>query len=213
MPALRPGVILVHGGGFEVGDRLKQAENAQQFAQRGYTAVSIDYRLTGDDPDTSGGTPILRATIAAIEDTLMAVKWMKDNAEDLGIDPNRIVLGGYSAGAVASLYAAFADQGEEYKVQAVLDLAGSYINVAQHIDSEDPALFIVHGVLEINEGVDVIEAAAKEAGIKHVVYHLDGIGHAETLYELDHWIENGVALRTLLSQFLFEALELASLGE
>ena len=213
VPALRPGVILVHGGGFEVGDRLKQAENAQQFAQRGYTAVSIDYRLTGDDPDTSGGTPILRATIAAIEDTLMAVKWMKDNAEDLGIDPNRIVLGGYSAGAVASLYAAFADQGEEYKVQAVLDLAGSYINVAQHIDSEDPALFIVHGVLEINEGVDVIEAAAKEAGIKHVVYHLDGIGHAETLYELDHWIENGVALRTLLSQFLFEALELASLGE
>ena len=213
VPALRPGVILVHGGGFEVGDRLKQAENAQQFAQRGYTAVSIDYRLTGDDPDTSGGTPILRATIAAIEDTLMAVKWMKDNAEDLGIDPNRIVLGGYSAGAVASLYAAFADQGEEYKVQAVLDLAGSYINVAQHIDSEDPALFIVHGVLEINEGVDVIEAAAKEAGIKHVVYHLDGIGHAETLYELDHWIENGVALRTLLSQFLYEALELASLGE
>ena len=213
VPALRPGVILVHGGGFEVGDRLKQAENALQFAQRGYTAVSIDYRLTGDDPDTSGGTPILRATIAAIEDTLMAVKWMKDNAEDLGIDPNRIVLGGYSAGAVASLYAAFADQGEEYKVQAVLDLAGSYINVAQHIDSEDPALFIVHGVLEINEGVDVIEAAAKEAGIKHVVYHLDGIGHAETLYELDHWIENGVALRTLLSQFLFEALELASLGE
>lgn len=210
-PALRPGVILVHGGGFEVGDRLKQAENAQQFAQRGYTAVSIDYRLTKDDPATTGGTPLLRATFAAIEDTLKAVKWMKDNAEELGVDPNRIVLGGYSSGAVASLYAAFADQGEEYKVQAVIDLAGSHINVAKFIDPEDPALFIVHGVLEINEGVDVIEAAAKEAGIKHAIYHLDGVGHAETLYELDHWIEDGVALRTLLSQFLYEAIELADL--
>jgi dienelactone hydrolase len=205
----------VHGGGFEVGDRLKQAENAQHFAQRGYTAVSIDYRLTGDDPATSGGTPILRATIAAIEDALKAVKWMKDNAQDLGIDPNRIVLGGSSSGAVASLYAAFADQGEEYKVQAVIDLAGSHINVAKFIDADDPALFIVHGVLDTNisEGVDAIEAAAKEAGIKHAIYHLDGIGHAETLYELDHWVEDGVALRTLLSQFLYEALELANLGK
>ncbi|MCJ8320165.1 MAG: carboxylesterase family protein [Colwellia sp.] len=213
VPMLRPGVILVHGGGFQVGDRLKQAENAQQFAQRGYTAVSIDYRLTSDDPATTGSSLILRATFAAIEDTLKAVKWMKDNAEDLGVDPNRIVLGGYSAGAVASLYAAFADQGEEYKVQAVLDLAGSHINVANYIDANDPALFIVHGVLEINEGVDAIEAAAKEAGIKHAIYHLDGIGHAETLYELDHWVEDGVALRTLLSQFLYEVLDLENLGK
>lgn len=211
--ALRPGVILVHGGGFEVGDRLSQAENAQKFAQRGYTAVSIDYRLTSDDPATNGGTPIVRATFAAIEDTLMAIKWMKDNAVDLGVDPNRIVLGGYSAGAVASLYAAFADQGEEYKVQAVIDLAGSHINVAKFIDADDPALFIVHGVLDTNisEGVAAIEAAANEADIKHAIYHLDGIGHAETQYELDHWVEDGIALRTLLSQFLYEALDLASL--
>jgi dienelactone hydrolase len=215
VPVLKPGVILVHGGGFEVGDRLDQAENAQQFAQRGYTVVSIDYRLTSDDPATSGGTPILRATIAAIEDVLTAIKWMKDNAEDLGVDSNRIVLGGYSAGAVASLYAAFVDQGEEYKVQAVLDLAGSHINVAKHIDAEDPALFVIHGILDtdISEGVDAIEAAANEASIKHAIYHLEGIGHAETQYELDHWIEGGVALRTLLSQFLYEALELAELDK
>ena len=46
---LRPGVVLVHGGSFLSGDKTSdgEPEYATKLAQRGFVAVSIDYRLTG----------------------------------------------------------------------------------------------------------------------------------------------------------------------
>ena len=51
-PDPAPAVILVHGGGFVSGDRNNTTliQLCEEFADRGYVCLSIDYRLAGDDP-------------------------------------------------------------------------------------------------------------------------------------------------------------------
>lgn len=104
--AQRPAVVWVHGGGFSKGDKASGANFATYFAQRGYVVVSINYRLLA--PPSCGGEldPAPECEAAAIEaqhDAQAAVRWLRVNASTYGVDPNRIAVGGGSAGAVTSL--------------------------------------------------------------------------------------------------------------
>jgi acetyl esterase/lipase len=91
----RPGAGLVwaHGGGFVAGDLdMPEADwVARAFAARGLTVVSIDYRLVTPDGDD--------VFPAGSDDVLAAWSWTLDRADELGIDPARLFLGGASAGA------------------------------------------------------------------------------------------------------------------
>ena len=91
----RPAIILVHGGSWARGDRSRMERVARKAAERGYVAVNIEYRLAPDDRYP-----------AQVVDVLDAVCWVRENAEDLGVDPGRIALWGYSAGGHLSLLAA-----------------------------------------------------------------------------------------------------------
>jgi len=83
-----PGVLVVHGGAWHMGTRAQLSGVAQTLAQNGFTAVAISYRLA----------PAHKFP-AQIEDCQEAVRWMRNNAERLKIDPERIAGFGYSAGA------------------------------------------------------------------------------------------------------------------
>ncbi|HVT26972.1 MAG TPA: alpha/beta hydrolase [Lacipirellulaceae bacterium] len=82
-----PGMLVVHGGAWTVGSRDELAPIARAFAERGYTAVAISYRLA----------PQYKFP-AQIYDCEAAVRWMRTHARELKIDPNRIGGFGYSAG-------------------------------------------------------------------------------------------------------------------
>jgi len=82
-----PGVLVVHGGAWMTGRRTQLAAIARDLAGAGYTAVAISYRLAPKYPFP-----------AQIEDCKTAVRWMRSNAEHLGIDGERIGGFGYSAG-------------------------------------------------------------------------------------------------------------------
>ncbi len=104
-PALRPGLVLIHGGGFTGGSKSSGGIVAliQRYAQRGYVTASIDYRLVADDPPTEDiardpTNPVSRAAAAARVDAGRAVEWMRANAARYRIDPNRIAIGGYRLG-------------------------------------------------------------------------------------------------------------------
>ena len=89
----RPVVVLVHGGGWRAGFRSEFAPMAVRLAQRGYAAVTVSYRLSGE-----------ALYPAAIHDVRAAVRWVRSNAGQYGIDPQRIALAGGSAGGqIASL--------------------------------------------------------------------------------------------------------------
>jgi acetyl esterase len=86
-----PGLVWAHGGGFAAGDLdMPEADwVARAFAARGVTVVSIDYRLAGDGCRYP----------APSDDMLTAWDWTLAHADELGIDPDRLVVGGASAGA------------------------------------------------------------------------------------------------------------------
>ncbi len=92
-----PCVIFIHGGGWRGGDKGKAP--VIQLVPRGYVGVSINYRLSGE------------ATFpAAVEDCKCAVRWVRANAEEYGIDPDRLGVWGSSAGGPLSLMVGLADE-------------------------------------------------------------------------------------------------------
>lgn len=84
-----PAVVFIHGGGWQVHKRAWFEAFARYFAQNGYAAVTIDYRKLHST----------ESPMAAIHDAKAAVRWLRKNATQYGIDANRIGAAGASAGA------------------------------------------------------------------------------------------------------------------
>jgi acetyl esterase len=84
---LRPAVLLIHGGGFRAGDKRSFEPEARRLAEKGWVAFSVNYRL--DEPT---------AFPAEVEDVQTAVRWVRSNASDYLVDPERIGALGESAG-------------------------------------------------------------------------------------------------------------------
>ncbi len=83
----KPAVLLIFGGGWRSGDKSQNEAMSTALANRGYVAVSAEYRLSGEAQYP-----------AAVYDLKAALKWMKLNAKNYGIDSNRISTLGVSAG-------------------------------------------------------------------------------------------------------------------
>lgn len=82
-----PAVVCIHGGGWANGNRNNHEKVAQALAARGYVAATISYRLSGETPFP-----------AAIHDCKAAVRFLRANAKEYGIDTNNIGAIGLSAG-------------------------------------------------------------------------------------------------------------------
>jgi predicted esterase len=95
----RPVVMWMHGGFFSGGDKNTGAGIATDYAQRGYVAVSINYRLR---PFASQWRDTYLASLDAYDDAVAAVAWLRLHAAEYGIDPDVIVASGFSAGAVTA---------------------------------------------------------------------------------------------------------------
>lgn len=91
----RMGLVHLHGGGFARGSKDTMAGKVTPVTRHGYVSVVIDYRLTG-----------VAKWPAQIEDVKTAIRWTRENAASLGIDPQRIATVGYSAGGHLSVFAA-----------------------------------------------------------------------------------------------------------
>lgn len=96
-------VILVHGGGWAQGNRADTYSNAEALAEEGFVSIAAEYRLLPEAPWP-----------AQIDDLRDIVRWAKDNAALLGIDPAKVALQGYSAGAHLALMVAATQPGSEH---------------------------------------------------------------------------------------------------
>jgi acetyl esterase len=99
----RPMLLYVHGGGFTVGSSEDTAYITSRMAQdAGVVVVSVNYRLAPEWPFP-----------AALEDCLAAFRWMRTRGATIGGDPERIAVGGDSAGGniAAALPVATRDTG------------------------------------------------------------------------------------------------------
>ena len=95
-----PALILIHGGGFNDGDkrRYREINFGTNAAKRGYLAMSINYKLRKQKGQVTWPQNV--------HDVKESVRWLKQNAEKYNIDPDRIgAMGGSAGGNLAFMLA------------------------------------------------------------------------------------------------------------
>lgn len=104
-------IALFHGGGWVFGDPSEFHEACKWYARKGYVAFSFQYRLSRN-PDGSYPHPQI-TPVECVKDARSALRWLRENAEQLNIDPEKIVAGGQSAGGQLALATALLEKVNE----------------------------------------------------------------------------------------------------
>ena len=154
----RPAIVFFFGGGWRGGTPTQFFPHGRYLASRGMVAVSAQYRTSG-----SHGT----SPIECVADGKSAVRWMRQHADELGIDPDRIASGGGSAGghvaATTGVIKGLDEKGEDTAVSSkpnamvlfnpVTDTTrierlgerALKISPLQSVAKDDPPTLILHG--------------------------------------------------------------------
>jgi acetyl esterase/lipase len=203
-PGPRPALLSVHGGRWRAGNRTDASSiKVAQWAEFGFFAMSIDYRLVGGSPAPA---PYL--------DMRCAMRWIHAHAGDYGIDPERVYLIGQSAGGHLVSLAATLGAGPYPKVggwdqarddiRAVISVAGPYelntlswgnlwtptsgdIEEARkqaspmtHVTAATKPILIIHSdddkSVPVQQAVDMVEKL-KATGVRHKFVHYTDRGH------------------------------------
>ena len=118
----RPAVLVMHGGAFAAGSKNDYDQHTVTYcdslAARGFVTAAVEYRLgitavIKDKALTIDSLDFSRTVYRGIQDIRAAVRYVRANADELGIDPNRIYLIGNSAGAILSLENIYMDKESE----------------------------------------------------------------------------------------------------
>jgi acetyl esterase/lipase len=198
-----PGLIFIHGGGWEMGNRSDYKYYTVRFANHGYVAATISYRFSQE-----------ALFPAAVEDAKCAVRWMRSNAADLGVDPDRIAVIGGSAGGHLALMVGYAPdvpelegtgghEGVSSAVRVVVDLygppdltvpgdrdfyvvpkflGGTYEEMPErytlasplhYLDPSDPPTLIMHGTIDQILSVTHSDALAEKLQALGMPYWYD----------------------------------------
>ena len=203
-PSLKPAIISVHGGRWRAGNRADASSiKVTQWAEFGYFAMSIDYRLVGGSPAPA---PQL--------DLLCAIRWLHAHAEEYRIDPERVYLIGQSAGGqMVSLVATAGEAGfprvggwekARTDVRAVISVAATYelnslswgnlwtpvdgkveearrhASPITHVNASMKPLLVIHSdddkSVPVQQAADMVEKL-KAAGVQHRYVHYTDKGH------------------------------------
>lgn len=203
-PGPRPAILSVHGGRWRAGNRTDASSiKVQQWAEFGFFAMSIDYRLVGGSPAP-----------ACYVDLRCAIRWLHAHAGDYGIDPERIYLIGQSAGGhMVSLAATIGDgpypkaggwDGARSDVRAVVSVAAAYdlpslswgnlwtpvsgnvddarkqASPMNHVSATTKPILVMHSdddkSVPIQQAVDFV-GKLKAAGVTHRFVHYTDKGH------------------------------------
>ena len=203
-PSLKPAIISVHGGRWRAGNRADASSiKVTQWAEFGYFAMSIDYRLVGGSPAPA---PYL--------DMLTAIRWLHAHADEYRIDPERVYLIGQSAGGqMVSLFATSGEAGfprvggwekARTDVKAVISVAATYElnslswgnlwtpvegNVEEARKRASPVNYVHAGMkpllvihsdddksVPVQQAADMVEKL-KAAGVQHRYVHYTDKGH------------------------------------
>ena len=145
-----PALIMIHGGGWNSGDKSLQVPMAQQIAARGYVTIPVEYRLIPEAVYPAG-----------LHDIKTAVRWARANAAKYGIDPDRIAVSGCSAGAHLATLVGVTNGSKRHEgkgqwkdtssdVQAVINMDGIATFVSESNIADARERFEKKGELPVN---------------------------------------------------------------
>ncbi|MGN1210441.1 MAG: alpha/beta hydrolase [Candidatus Cryptobacteroides sp.] len=225
----KPTVIYIFGGGFKSGNRSEEwtLPYFKSLTDNGYRVISIDYRLGLKDATSVGIThtaELDKAIHLAVEDLFSATSFIIDNADEMGISPDSLVLCGSSAGAITALQADYeksrsticaSSLPKGFRYAGIMAFSGGIFTRdwgLKYIDAPAPAL-LFHGTDDklVNYkrikffnlgfyGTDHIAKQYKRMGVSYNVYRYQGYGHEissimeRTLEEQFRFLENNVIL-------------------
>lgn len=170
----RPLLIYIHGGAFYAGDKGTPdcVDFCTHFAQKGYVAVSVNYRLANPLLFLANRSIQLDAVLKTMADVKSAMRYFTKDAATINqykIDSNAVFLGGYSAGAVAALHTAWVtdtseldkelisimksgiktfegdagNNGYSYKIKGIFSFAGALFQTS-YLNSGDIPAYLAH---------------------------------------------------------------------
>jgi acetyl esterase/lipase len=212
-----PAIISLHGGRWVGGHRRDTSSiKPREWAQLGFFAMTIDYRLARATPAP-----------ACYQDMLCAIRYVRAHAAQYKVDPNRIFLIGQSAGGqMASLLATLGEgpwkkaggwNEESHDVRGVISVCAPYelatldwgklwtpiggdadaarkeASPLLHVQATSKPLLILHSdddkSVPIRQAVDMAEAL-KKAGARHKFLHYTDKGHMQIV---DYVVRESVA--------------------
>jgi acetyl esterase/lipase len=198
-----PLILIIHGGYWKSGNKSVHVQQGVEFAELGYTAASINYRLSGDHKFP-----------AVIEDIRDSIKYLTEHATEFNIDPERIVTYGGSAGGHLSAFVGLAanTKGKSYieginpaTIKGIISLYGMHdltlhiqrehpftqqfigktyeeakdtyrdASPIHHVDKNDPPVLLIHGSLDGSVSVKNSDALAKKFKELGVPYTYDRV--------------------------------------
>lgn len=143
--------IYFHGSGWHFLDKDVGTQPLfRLLATQGHVVMDVAYRLC---PETGWR--------GMLDDVKQAVAWMKRNAARYGVDPERIVLGGGSAGAHLALLAAYTAERAELAPEALLESDLSVAGVVSWYGPTDMTLYYHHAGKLLSTPVQEQNASAK----------------------------------------------------
>lgn len=197
-----PGIIMFHGGGWTSGNRMQFRYLCNYFASRGLVAATASYELA---PKNRKGLNLKGShKRICIVDAKSAIRWYKQHADELGIDPKRIIAGGGSAGGHIALLATtnpgLNDPKDDTTVDtsviayllfnpAVSDEKDSEVNLLAHIDKDFPPAIMFWGSDDKwLKGWNPVYTEIKSRGIKSIEFY-EAEGQNHSFFNKQPWLD------------------------
>jgi acetyl esterase/lipase len=194
----RPAIVFFFGGGWNSGSPNQFYQQARAFADLGLVAFSADYRVKSRNKTTP---------FECVKDAKSAVRWIREHAAELGVDPNRIIAAGGSAGGhiagCTGVIDGCEEDGENLAISSVPNLMILYnpvldttkkgygannfepgqqsdLSLCHHVKPGIVPTIVFHGTADTTvpfENAERFERLMKEAGNECVLVPFAGKGH------------------------------------
>lgn len=197
-----PGMILFHGGGWQRGDLSQFRVVCAYFASRGLVCATAEYQMLGKISSTLPED--ISKKRVCVTDAKSAIRWFKQYADELGVNPERIITGGGSAGghisALATMNPGLNDPSDpkdvDTKVVAYLwfnpafeadDNKDQEIDILTHLKADFPPAIVFFGDKDTwKKGWDAPHAKWKEVGVKSIELHI-AEGQSHSFFNKEPW--------------------------
>lgn len=205
--AARPCMIFVFGGGFVSGrrDAERYIPYFEHYARRGYAVASIDYRLGlqrlagSNDTDIASFVMALAGSVSmAVEDLFAATAYILSRAEELEIDPEKIVASGSSAGAITVLHGEYEICNatplaqtllpEGFNYAGIISFAGALLSIGEPSWQQPPVpVMLFHGDADSNVPYESLTVAgAGLFGSKFIARQLAAMNRPYYFYSAEN---------------------------
>lgn len=201
-----PGIIMFHGGGWTSGNRMQFRYLCNYFASRGLVAATASYELA---PKNRKGLNLEDShKRICIVDAKSAIRWYKQNAKQLGIDPERIIAGGGSAGGHIALLATTNPGLNDPKDDTTFDTSviayllfnpavsvekDSEVNLLDHIDKDFPPAIMFWGSEDKwLKGWTPVHKELKQRSIKSIEFW-QAEGQTHSFFNKQPWLDVTIA--------------------